>query len=135
MANPRRKYHQEYYRLHKEKIKKRNRNWFKNHPDYLKNHSKSERGKAAKRRYIKKLHDKVIDFLGGKCVRCGIVDKRILQINHKEGKGGKEFKKISPLKLYGMILRGERPIDDLEVRCANCNIIYEYESGRRIRNE
>lgn len=71
---------------------------------------------------------KVVELLGGKCKGCGNTDIRVLQINHLNGGGRKEV--AGPL-FYARILSGERAIDDLDLRCANCNIIYEYEVGRR----
>lgn len=32
--------------------------------------------------------------------------------------------------LYTAIVKGRRSIADLDLRCANCNWIYEYERGR-----
>lgn len=71
---------------------------------------------------------KVIQLLGGKCVRCGVDDYRVLQVNHRQGRGREER---APQSLYRDIVMGRRTTDDLELRCANCNILYEYEHGRR----
>jgi len=62
--------------------------------------------------------------LGGKCRLCRCSDLRVLEINHLRDKRRK-------LKLGDLarLARGEAP--ELEVRCANCNILYEYEMGRR----
>ena len=64
--------------------------------------------------------------LGAKCIRCGISDIRVLQINHINGQNkpqtGKELN-----DQYLQILSGkDLPVD---IRCANCNIIHEYERG------
>jgi len=62
-----------------------------------------------------------------KCVRCGIADRRVLQLHHKSGNG-----KRDP-RLYD---KSENlPIGELEIRCCNCNILAEYEElGRRFPN-
>jgi predicted nucleic-acid-binding Zn-ribbon protein len=76
---------------------------------------------------------KAIELLGGKCVKCGNQDIRVLQINHKNGGGTKEFHKVnsSPRKVYQGIIKDAPIRKNYDVRCANCNILYEYEVGRR----
>lgn len=54
------------------------------------------------------------------CVRCGCDDERLLEINHKEGGGGKELKGASN-KFYREIARLKRSVDDLEILCRVCN--------------
>jgi hypothetical protein len=90
-----------------------------------------EKSRDINRRYIHRLHDKVIDLLGGKCIRCGITDKRVLQVNHMNGGGCQEFKKLGAAVFYNQILQGKRKTDDLEARCSNCNIIYRWEDSER----
>lgn len=68
---------------------------------------------------------------GARCIRCGETDVRVLQVNHKNGGGAVEFRASSPSQLYRAIRDGSRSAEDLEVRCSNCNIIYEYEIGHR----
>lgn len=86
--------------------------------------------------------------LGGKCVNCGTDDIRILNVNHKQitntynsisvesrEKHGFTEKSRPPLEnWYKLILSGEYD-DEVDVRCNNCNILYEYEIGRRILKE
>lgn len=86
---------------------------------------------AAKNRWRNRL--KVLAMLGGKCCRCGEDDPRVLQINHLKGGGTQERKRagLSGFSIIRDILMGRRGLDDLDLRCANCNIIYEYEVGRR----
>lgn len=75
----------------------------------------------------------VMRALGGKCVACGIRDVRVLQINHRNGGGTRERLEagLSGSKLVRDLLNGRRRLDDLDLRCANCNILFEYECGRR----
>jgi hypothetical protein len=71
---------------------------------------------------------RIIKSLGGRCRKCGCNDVRVLQVNHIGGGGIKELRtRIS--KMRGEILRGERK--DLDILCSNCNIIYEFERGKR----
>jgi len=64
------------------------------------------------------------------CVSCGCDDIFVLAINHKDG-GGRKDHDGNPRRFRLRILSGERPVDDLDVRCQNCNIRYEYERGYR----
>ncbi len=80
-------------------------------------------------RWKKKL--RVVELLGGKCAKCGIVDPRLLQINHINGGGTAEYKRLGHYKLTATILNGARSIEDLNLLCANCNLLYEFERGAR----
>lgn len=129
-ANPEKvKEHAKNYRdKHREKNKLTSKNWVQNN---------RERHNRCLRKYTHKLHDKVIDLLGGKCIShikyfgCECIDKRILQVNHIDGGGCKEFKKVGSIRFYKAILDGKRKTDDLDVRCANCNILFKWENKER----
>lgn len=75
------------------------------------------------------LRRRAIEKKGGKCVRCGISDERVLVFDHKDGKGYLERKDVNPSKylrnLCQQIIAGER--DDIQLLCANCNLIKEKE--------
>lgn len=88
-----------------------------------------ERCYEAARRCQWKAKIMVIDMLGGKCCKCGNTDIRVLQVNHINGGGSKE---VRGWTLYRKMVSGERKTDDLNLLCANCNIIYEFEQGRRL---
>jgi len=96
---------------------------------YRRSHRESVRRKA--RRYYQKSKLKVIEMLGGKCCNCGNEDIRVLQVNHING-GGSEDNKLG--NFYRRIVNGTRKTEDLELLCANCNIIYEYKRGKRTLN-
>ena len=74
----------------------------------------------------------LINYLGGKCVGCGITDWRILQVNHLNGGGRREILLKGNKKIYKEILNGQRE-NEFDLRCANCNLIYEFETKRRNR--
>lgn len=76
------------------------------------------------------LRKRAIEKLGGICVACGIVDLRLLTINHKNGRRLRRTKDAGDT-FYYRILDGRRKIDDLEIRCYNCNVLYEFEKGYR----
>src|SRR5690606_29517343 len=56
-----------------------------------------------------------------KCVECGCDAINFLDINHKNGGGGKEYSNIGNVEIYRKILNGERSVDDLELLCKVCN--------------
>jgi hypothetical protein len=66
------------------------------------------------------------------CIKCGNSDIRVLTINHLNG-----FHKMQrpenegSTPLYHRIVKGTRKTDDLEIRCYNCNVLYEFEIGKR----
>ena len=68
---------------------------------------------------------------------CGLSDYRVLQINHKNGGGSREYRALRGRIdiLIDTILSGIRSSDDLELRCANCNVLFEYERGVRLGAE
>jgi hypothetical protein len=70
--------------------------------------------------------------LGGKCCRCGMTDKRVLQIDHVNGDG---FKYRSKLKSGTRRAGGEwfrdylnGRIDKYQILCANCHCIKTWEN-------
>lgn len=64
-----------------------------------------------------------------KCVSCDCDREELLQINHKNGGGGKERRQgsTSDHTIFGRIVSGRRGIDDLELRCYACNALHYME--------
>jgi len=58
--------------------------------------------------------------LGGKCCKCGFDDARALQIDHINGGGTREQKRIGGRAIYQRVLDG---YEGYQVLCANCNWI------------
>ncbi len=70
---------------------------------------------------------KAIKKLGGECVNCGEKNPLVLQINHLTGRIGYHY-------THGIVMsviRGRLTEKEVDIRCANCNILYEYELGHR----
>jgi hypothetical protein len=67
----------------------------------------------------------VIEKLGGKCSSCPIDDHRVLQINHLNGGGNREYKSRGSRRVYLEIIDGKRE-GEFDLRCANCNILYSH---------
>jgi len=116
---------------HPEDAAKRVARWKVRHPEYGPNYYISNKATIAHhaRRRLWKVKTAALTKLGGQCVVCGITDMRILQINHLNGGGGQE--NLYGHEMYQAIIAGTRPTEDLDVRCANHNLIYEYERGMR----
>jgi phage FluMu protein Com len=110
---------------------KRQKTYHKRHPErgpaYYREHQEEYAQRAISRLWKMKIA--AIEKLGGRCVACGIDDMRVLQINHLNGRNG-DRKEVGD-RIYKKIIAGTRVLDDLDVRCANCNVIYEYERGYR----
>ena len=81
--------------------------------------------KQSMNRYYHKLRYRMITILGGKCVKCGVRDNRVLQVDHINGGGNKEFKKRGNMGVYLKILKNQ---EGYQLLCANCNQIKKYEN-------
>jgi len=63
-------------------------------------------------------------FLGGRCAKCGNTDMRCLQIDHVNGGGTKENKKVHS---RGIAMRVFQNPGEYQVLCANCNWIKRFD--------
>jgi len=98
----------------------------------------TERIRSAERaRYHYRRHrDDLIQFLGGKCERCGITDFRVLQVDHVNGGGHREI--VERLrgkywKDYHDLIRADR--SRYQLLCANCNWIKRHENNECYRGK
>lgn len=83
------------------------------------------------RDYMKRKRTLLLNLFGNKCLRCGNTDLRVLQFDHIKGQGIHDTKiKI----LFGKSLviyystHLEEAKKELQLLCANCNIIKKYEN-------
>jgi len=76
---------------------------------------------------ISSLRKRIINKLGGKCVRCGFDDVRALQVDHVNGGGKKEIGTFTRnwRTYYKRVLADET--GKYQLLCANCNWIKRYE--------
>ncbi len=95
----------------------------------------NKKEKEHKRLFRLKIKEAVIKEFGGKCIICGITDNRILVLNHlhdgnKEWSNRKHRRRSNSFTeyYYGLLLK-----EDVDLRCLNCNWIYEYETGRLVK--
>ncbi len=87
--------------------------------------------KCYSRLYVERsrgIRDETIALLGGSC-KCGVSDRRALQIDHVNDNGAKERSSFtSKSKYYSTVLDNIRNgSNDYQILCANCNAIKEYE--------
>ena len=80
---------------------------------------------------VKHYHEnrlKVFQKLSGKevpdCKYCGCDVYKVLELNHRNGGGGKDKKNHATFDIIREILNGKRDINDYEVTCKVCN--WEY---------
>lgn len=79
-----------------------------------------------------KILQDIFNSLGNKCSLCDALDKRILQIDHINGGGGKQRKSInySSWKFYKIVkdsIRNNKK--EFRLLCANCNILEAIKKG------
>lgn len=89
--------------------------------------------KARKNRNRNKIRDKIITMLGAKCAKCGLDDRRTLEIDHINGNGRRERLEYgnwySQLKYY--LVNESIARQRLQVLCGNCHNIKTYEEIKR----
>lgn len=82
--------------------------------------NKNDYSVGNKRKRIWERKIEILNKLGGQCIKCGISDIRVLEVNHKE-----RDKKERPAKLvYNWTRRlkeWEKNMSNLELLCANCH--------------
>lgn len=106
------------------------RNWYKAHPEAYKKSGRHRPGYENEQYAKKRLA--LIKLLGGECSECGNGDYRVLQLNHLNGQGREDARSYGTnYDLYKAILKRKRTTEDLNLLCGNCNILYEYKTGRR----
>ena len=83
------------------------------------------------RRRYQRLRARVLEALGGKCVRCGFVDARALHIDHVFNDGAQERRvlksKHRAYHKYMTYILENKESGRYQVLCANCNAIKESE--------
>lgn len=111
----------QYRAKNKEKIKRYMQRW------RIENRArKNELGRQSQQR----IKDKVFHMLGDVCCRCGFTDVRALQVDHINQAVEKRGEpKRAGKSLYAAIARGEKPITEFQLLCANCNWIKRYENN------
>ena len=144
-----RAYQQEYNKNNRERLTQYQSEWRQTPAGqaYLKEQAerirhdpkRREKAKEASRKSSRKKYaaDRLalIEFYGGKCVRCGFSDPRALQIDHIHGGGRKELQSIDRKKYHSLEYHKKNK-GKYQLLCSNCNWIkrdecQEYSSTSR----
>ena len=83
-----------------------------------------EKIRESERRWWYNRKIKLFKSMGGQCIHCGINDHRVLQIDHINGGGKTEIKKVSRKSYYGLVKKNP---EKYQLLCANCNWIKRWE--------
>lgn len=113
----------EKWKLHMREYRKKNPNRKWNSEGYYKNITS---------RYRKTALEKIANGKELKCDNCGCNDKRLIEINHKNGGGTKEFKMVHKghiREFYRAINNGTREVDDLNLLCKICNTLHHVQEN------
>ena len=84
--------------------------------------------------YNQRIKLKLLELYGGRCNHCGIIDSRVLQLDHKYGNGiedrmsASNGRNIGGTYLYTLVLSGKRSKENYQILCANCNWIKRFEN-------
>ena len=86
-----------------------------------------------KRIFYQKRRLDIIKRLGGKCIKCGNTDERVLQIDHIE-----PCLKSDPAyggsNLINAIATGKTDMKKFQLLCANCHMIKSFEDRKKFNN-
>lgn len=84
-------------------------------------------------RHAENVRRQAIAILGGRCVRCGIDDPIVLDIDHKHG-GGNIRRKLGEhhRMLERRIIAGTADLADYQILCANCHRYKTHEDRKKI---
>jgi len=74
---------------------------------------------------MREQRNQLIRELGGKCIKCGNKDIRVLDINHKDMAKKKRPKKLH-YTMYNRLKEWENNKENLELLCSNCHRIHTW---------
>jgi hypothetical protein len=122
----------EHHALWKREYRKKNSEYRKRANEYMKAYSKSPKGREIMRKSATKTRDKrrvyLINFFGGKCVKCGFSNPLALHMDHTNGrKGEKRLGNID--NRYFFVKKFPKLAKSIyQLLCANCNFIKMHEN-------
>jgi hypothetical protein len=117
----------------------KNRDYFRNYNiEWKKNNM--ERYRTSQNNWFKNYREinrkNIFSILGDRCIMCGFSDPRALQIDHINGGGNKEKKRLGNCdKIVSYYLKHQEEIKDkIQLLCANCNWIKKSENKEHRKN-
>ena len=118
------------YELKKDIIKERQRKYYRENIDKIKEYRKNSVSKIQKtrRKYENSIRLEILIELGNRCVQCGYDDWRGLQLDHINSDGAIDRARFKrPKQLYVYYLKNKKEMfKNLQILCANCNQIKKY---------
>ena len=94
--------------------------------EYVKRNRTSHREWTRRSYWHRKL--KVIELLGGSCAGCGISNPLLLSVNHLDNTRRARADGTA-VTLYLAVLASPEPHKHYDLRCMNCQRLYQYETG------
>lgn len=88
--------------------------------EYWNRYNHSPKRKVVSHRYTRKLRLTILAAYGNKCVCCGEAREEFLTIDHINGDGADERRRIT-IPLYAWIKKQNFPKDKYRLLCWNCN--------------
>jgi hypothetical protein len=82
-----------------------------------------------------RMKEEIFSGLGSKCSACGITDRRVLQIDHVNGGGGRQERIYmgSTNRMRQILREFHTNVKAFQLLCANCNWIKRYEKREGAR--
>lgn len=119
---------QRYYTSHRQEISDRNKKHYRENLEVMRKQGRdtARRHPETQLKRNRKIRLRAIAILGDKCVRCGFSDERALQVDHVDGGGNKERRRIGTTRVYYLVLKDSSPY---QLLCANCNWIKKVENN------
>lgn len=122
-----------YRERNREVFRERNRKWVEKNKEYLQNYGKQWRANLLNKERSKKWNKErrqqiklvILSHYGGKCKCCSEDRVEFLAIDHINGGGGKQRKKVGAGNFLKWIIRNDFP-KDLRILCHNCNAALAY---------
>lgn len=119
-------YGKEYYKKHRNRIIRRNLDYYYKNREHL-----LQKRAELRRKKINLLKHEIFILLGNKCQRCGFNDARAFQIDHVKGDGCKEMMSLQRkniVRYYRKVLESIKNGENkYQLLCANCNWIKRVE--------
>lgn len=104
----------------------KNAAWRAANPEKRKGYEASRRKRlpeqvsASVRRTRQKRRNEALDALGGRCVGCGLDDRRVLQIDHVLNNGSEERRTMDASAVNRRVVLHP---DEYQALCANCHVL------------
>jgi len=78
------------------------------------------RGNQLVKEHYQRLRAKIIEGYGSKCTCCGEIEPRFLELDHVNGGGTQDYKKVGAHGAWRRIIKADFP-PEYQLLCANCN--------------